>query len=364
MLITSSIIAALGLVLFIYLQQAKFGRTPTGARATRIKQSPHYRAGKFQNLSHTPDLTEGVGYWAVLREFLFDKSTRSQPVDSLPSQKTNLLALAPDQNILVWFGHSSYFMQVDGKKILVDPVLCGSASPIASTTRSFPGTDVYHPDDLPTIDYLFISHDHWDHLDHQTLQQLRPKIDQVICGLGTGQHLEHWGFAPAQIIERDWDEKIDLDLGFVVHTAPARHFSGRGLIRNQSLWMSYVLQTPTMKIYLGGDSGYDTHFAQIGQAHGPFDLVILECGQYDKSWKYIHMMPEEVVQASIDLRAKHLLPVHWGKFLLANHAWDAPIIQVMAQAKARQVTVWSPMIGQTVNLKDSSTFAIWWENVR
>jgi L-ascorbate metabolism protein UlaG (beta-lactamase superfamily) len=136
--------------------------------------------------------------------------------------------------------------------------------------------------------------------------------------LGTGAHFERWNFDQKIIIEKDWNETVELDQGFIVNTLPARHFSGRGFKRNQSLWMSFALQTPTMNLYLGGDSGYDTHFAEIGKAFGPFDLAILECGQYNRNWKYIHMMPEELPQAAIDLKAKKILPVHWSKFSSGN----------------------------------------------
>jgi L-ascorbate metabolism protein UlaG (beta-lactamase superfamily) len=130
------------------------------------------------------------------------------------------------------------------------------------------------------------------------------------------------------------------------------------------MWVSYALAAPTMKIYIGGDSGYDTHFAEIGEKHGPFDLAILECGQYDQGWKYIHLMPEEVVQAAADLKAKRLFPVHWGKFVLANHDWDEPIIRVAAEAGRKEMPLIHPLIGETVKLKDTGTFARWWEKVR
>ena len=161
--------------LYFFMQQKKFGKLPTGERLERIKKSPNYRDGKFQNINFTPDLTEGVRYYQVIKEFLFDKSKRAAPVDILPSVKTNLLSLSADKNVLVWFGHSSYFMQIDGRKILVDPVFSGNASPINST-KSFKGSDIYTTDDIPEIDYLFISHDHWDHLDYETIVKLKPKI--------------------------------------------------------------------------------------------------------------------------------------------------------------------------------------------
>ena len=156
---TLVIIAALALVVYLFMQQPLFGRIPSGERLQRIEQSPNFKDGNFQNLSPTPQLAEGHSFYSVLKKFLFEKKERSKPIDSLPSQKTNLLALNPNENVLVWFGHSSYFMQIDGKKILVDPVLSGAASPIKMTTRSYVGSDVYTPEDFPEIDYLFISHD-------------------------------------------------------------------------------------------------------------------------------------------------------------------------------------------------------------
>ena len=255
-------------------------------------------------------------------------------------------------------------MQLDGKKILVDPVLSGSASPVKFTTRSFKGSDVYNAEAIPAIDYLFITHDHWDHLDYDTIMKLKPKIKRIITGLGVGEHFEHWGFDKNMIIEKDWNEEVRLDDGFIVNTAPARHFSGRGFKRNGSLWMSFVLQTPSMKIYIGGDSGYDDHFAAIGKKFGPFDLAILENGQYDKNWKYIHMLPEEVVQAAQDLRARRLLPVHWSKFSLSVHAWDEPMIRVVKEAGRKNVAVLHPMIGEVIYLKENTQTTAWWETVK
>ena len=158
-------------------------------------------------LAHTPMLSEGVGYYTVLKEFLFDKKDRVKPVDLIPSRKTDLLNLDPGKDVLVWFGHSSYFMQIDGKKILVDPVFSGAASPVSFNIKAFKGTDIYTTDDIPEIDFLFISHDHWDHLDYETVLKLKPKIKKIICALGIGAHLERWGFAKNIISEKNWNEK-------------------------------------------------------------------------------------------------------------------------------------------------------------
>ncbi len=357
------LLAILLIGIYSFLSQPKFGRLPSGKRFEKIQNSPNYKEGKFHNLSFTPDLTEGETYFKIIKKVLFEKDKRNKPKDVIPSQKTDLFALKPDENILVWFGHSSYFMQVDGKKMLIDPVFSGAASPVTFTTKSFFGTDIYTVDELPEIDFLFLSHDHWDHLDYETIVKLKPKVKTVITGLGTGEHLEYWGFNPENIIEKDWNEQIDLGDGFVVNTAPARHFAGRLFSRNKALWMSFVLQTPKRKIYIGGDSGFDTHFEAIGNQFGPFDLAILECGQYNQSWKYIHMFPEELIIATKNLNAKALMPVHWGKFALSNHAWDEPIKRVSEAAEKVNLPLLTPMIGQKVNLDAPGRFEKWWENV-
>lgn len=344
------------------MKPSKFGKAPAGTRLEKIKQSPNYREGKFQNLSVTPPLTEGYTIPGIIYSQLFKKKhPQRKPSGTIPSIKTDLFRLSPDENILVWFGHSSYFMQLDGKKILVDPVFSGNASPIPGSIKSFDGTDIYTVDDLPEMDYLFISHDHYDHLDLATILLLKEKVSTVICGLGVGAHLEHWGYDPAQIIEKDWNETIDLAAGFKVFVTPARHFSGRGLSRNNTLWCSYVLQTPSLKIYIGGDSGYDSHFAEIGRQFGPFDLAILENGQYNAAWKYIHQLPEEVLQAAKDLQAKRLFPVHSSKFALSDHPWNEPLKRITTHNEQAQVPLVTPMIGEAVYLQDTTqAFSQWW----
>lgn len=191
---------------------------------------------------------------------------------------------------------------------MVDPVFSGSASPLPGSIKIFPGSDIYTVDDISEIDFLSISHDHWDHLDYKTIIALKPKINQIICGLGTGTHFEKWHFEKENIIEEDWNKHIELRDGFTFDTIPAKHFSSRGLKRNKALWLSYVLQTPAKKIFIVGDSGYDTHFKKAGDKFGPFDVAILECGQYDLRWKYIRMLPHEVLHAAKDLKAKKSYP--------------------------------------------------------
>jgi L-ascorbate metabolism protein UlaG (beta-lactamase superfamily) len=231
--------------------------------------------------------------------------------------------------------------------------------------KSFKGTDIYTSADIPEIDYLFITHDHWDHLDYKTITELKPKIGKVITGLGTGAHLERWGFNPQIIIENDWFDELILDDGFTVNTTPARHFSGRSTKPNQSLWVSFVLKTPSIQIFIGGDGGYDEHFAEIGEKFGGFDLAILENGQYNTSWKYIHMMPDEVLQAAKDLRTKRLFPVHNSKFALANHSWDTPLKAITEFNRTIKQPLITPMVGELVYLKDSTQkYSEWWVDLK
>ncbi len=358
------LIACLSASIFLYMQHPKFGKAATGHRLERIKNSPNYKDGSFQNLNPTPDLAEGVSFFSVMWKFLFNATPRLKPVDHIPYEKTDLHTLDPDDNTLVWFGHSSYFMQVDGKRILIDPVLSGSASPLSFTTRSFEGADSYKVEDIPPIDYLFITHDHWDHLDYETVKKLEPDVKQVICALGVGAHLEHWGYAPEKIVELDWNESIDLGQGFMTTAAPARHFSGRTFRRNQTLWTAYVLQTPSLRLFIGGDSGYDTHFAQIGAQFDGFDIAILENGQYNDDWRYIHTFPEEALQAAKDLGARRILPVHSGKFAIALHAWDEPLTRIVQAGAQADIPVLTPAIGQPVHLNDTAqVFRHWWEGL-
>ena len=364
MIITLSILGVLAITVIIFLNQANFGHTPTGERKERVNNSPNYRDGEFRNLNETPRLTSDKGTAALMYDFLFKDYERVTPVGEIPSVKTDLSNLDRTKDILVWFGHSSYFVQIGGKRILVDPVLEGAASPVSFLNKPFKGSDVYKTKDIPDIDYLFISHDHWDHLDYESVMDLKDRVGKIICGLGLGEHFEKWGFDKDKIIEMDWNEDTSLDDGFTTYCLSARHFSGRGLSSNQSLWASFLLQTPTMKIYLGGDSGYDTHFSRIGERFGEIDLAILENGQYGSGWKYIHMMPYQTVQAAKDLNAKTLLPVHSSKFKLANHPWDEPLIQVTEAAEKEGQRTLTPMIGEVVSLKDSTqVFSKWWVGI-
>ncbi|MDR2009446.1 MAG: MBL fold metallo-hydrolase [Bacteroidales bacterium] len=358
-----SVAALIAVSVIIFLNQPKFGRAPGGERMERIKNSPNYRNGEFQNLSETRQITSDKGLFGSMFDFLFKKVDNLKPDSDLPAIKTDLWQLDRNKDLLIWFGHSSCLIQIDGKRIMVDPVFC-DASPVSFVNKPFKGTNIYRPEDIPEIDYLVISHDHWDHLDYKTVMDIKDRTGKIICGLGVGEHFEHWGFDKNKIVELDWNENIVFDDGFTVYCLPARHFSGRKIFSNNTLWASYLFKTPSQNIYIGGDSGYDTHFADIGKRFTDIDLAILENGQYDKDWRYIHLLPEYVVQAFKDLKAKKLLTVHNSKYALGKHSWKAPLENISEAAEKDSLNLMIPMIGEIIYLNDSShKFEKWWTNI-
>lgn len=365
-MILTIVILIVALSIYVF-QHPRYGKRPFGQRLALIKKSPNYKNGKFENISFTPELAEGYSFSKVLYEFLFKKVDRKIPKDVIPSKKTNLLELSVDQDVLVWFGHSSYYIQLEGKRFLIDPVFSGNASPIYGTTKAFKGTDIYSAEDFPEIDYLLITHDHYDHLDYKTIMELKPKIKKVICALGVGSHFEFWGFSKAIIIEKDWHERIKLDENLTLYTTPSRHFSGRSIKRCNTLWTSFVLASNDFKMYLGGDSGYDTHYAEIAKKYGPFDIALIDNGQYNPAWKYIHNLPEDVIKAMQEIHAKRVFPVHSSKFPLALHPWDEPLIKVtkLNAASENPIPLITPMIGELVELKnENQEFKQWWKGVQ
>ena len=337
-----------------------YGKQPSGQRLKRIQSSPNYQKGSFQNLTPTNAMSEDASFYKMMREYM-NKPKLIKPSNPLPTIETNLKKLLNDDLKIVWFGHSSYMIKIEGKTILVDPVLSGNAAPVSCMVKSFKGSDWHQPNDFPEIDVLVITHDHYDHLDYKTVLALKKKVKNVVCALGVGSHLEHWGYDVKLIYELDWWEEANV-AGFNFIATPSRHFSGRGIKRGQTLWASFVLKAMHHQLFIGGDSGYGTHFVEIGNRFGKFDIAILESGQYNKMWKHIHMMPEETVQASLDLNANYLMPVHWAKFSLAMHVWNEPIQRIINKAEELNVKTVTPIIGEAITPATHKNTA-WWEGV-
>ncbi|MDW6004213.1 MBL fold metallo-hydrolase [Vibrio mangrovi] len=319
--------------------------------------------GVFQNSDPVPVMVREQNFFVGLFKFLFEKVEHSKPQQALPSVKTDLLTLDRKDNVMIWMGHSSYFIQLDGLRFLVDPVLSENASPVPYTNLAFRGSNIYQPDDIPDIDYLLITHDHWDHLDYPTVNALRHKISQIITPFGVGSYFRQWGFSAEKIFEGYWYDCF-REQNIEIHILPAQHFSGRLLKRNKTLWGSIALISPNHKIYLGGDSGYGKHFAEISAKLGAFDIAVLETGQYNTAWPYIHMMPEETAQAAADLQSKALLPSHNCKFKLSKHTWYEPLERITQASEQQNYRLLLPLIGAGINLDDTTqTFTTWWREL-
>lgn len=347
---------------YTYLGQEKFGRLPQGNRLDRISNSPNYRNGSFHNREPIVRIVEGGGSIGLWLKFFLRDGDGLTPPDPLPVVKTDLKALDPNADTVVWLGHSTYFIRMGGKTILIDPVFSGHASPVFFSTRAFVGTTIYTAEDMPDIDYLLISHDHWDHLDYHTVTALKPKTRYVVTGLGVGEHFSHWGFPDGMVHEADWDEMVHLEDGLSIHVLTSRHFSGRLFDRNRTLWVSFVLETSSRRIYYSGDTGYGSHFKEIGDRFGGFDLVMLDSGQYNEAWPQVHMNPEQSAQAAEDLRAQAALPSHVGRFNISYHSWDDPFRRFVAAGEGRPYRLITPKIGEVVELAEHQrAFSHWWE---
>lgn len=354
-------LGALGTV--AYLQLPLFGAMAGGERLERMKKSSNFVDGVFQNPIDTPMMTMELSEMpAMLTGFL--RSGQLGPTQAIPATKTDLKALNAADDLVIWLGHSSFYVQMGGQRILLDPVFSDSASPVPGTNRAFAGSSIYAAEDMPAIDLLLITHDHYDHLDYPSILALKSKVKKVITGLGVGAHFERWGYDSQVLHEVDWHDAIEASATLQIRATPGRHFSGRGLTRNKSLWVGFVLRTPERRIYFSGDSGYGPHFSEIGQKYGPFDWVTVDSGQYDPRWANVHMTPEQAAQAAEDVGARAFTPGHIGRFTLAAHTWDDPFRRGVAASEGRGYMLWTPQIGQPIYLDArAQTFEPWWESL-
>lgn len=357
----------LSLSVYLFLQHPQFGAKAEGERLQRVTNSPNYSDGRFWNIEPTAMYTgqtpqEGNAL-SRLFKFFMNRPEGLYPEGEIPSSKTDLSDLDSDRDFVIWFGHSSYLFQLDGKRYLVDPVFSEDAAPLPFLNEAFNGTHIYSPKDIPPVDYVLISHDHWDHLDYPTLQAIQPRVGKIITGLGVGAHIERWGYTDEQLIEADWSDSFE-DESASIHVVPARHYSGRVLDRNQTLWVGFVIETPERRVYISGDSGYGKHIEQIHERFGRFDLVTIDHGQYDDRWANIHQTPEQAVQATKELNGDALLFNHIGKFSIANHPWQEPFSRLIKASQSEGVALLTPQIGEPVYFDDEEkVFTPWWESV-
>ncbi len=341
-----------------------FGGRLQGARRMRVTRSPNHGPHVFANQIDTPmDLGLRI-FISILRRQLKGRANRYPPKPLAPAKPTSAAYTAAAGTYVTWLGHSTCLVRIGGKTLVFDPIFSKRASPFQSIgPKRFTGTPVLGVDQLPPIDAVVISHDHYDHLDYHTIKRLAKTTARFFVPLGVGAHLERWGIGHERISELDWWQQASLaNLTFVC--TPARHFSGRSLNdRSKTLWASWVIRSRSAAIYFSGDGGYGPHFKAIGEAYGPFDLTMLECGQYDKHWQHIHMTPEDTVQAHQDLGGTYMLPIHWGTFTLAFHTWTDSVERAIAAAKPKGVSVITPALGQTFLVGDPEMSGQrWWQD--
>jgi L-ascorbate metabolism protein UlaG (beta-lactamase superfamily) len=330
-------------------------------REKKIAASPHYKDGKFVNSIPTPIMAEGTT-WEYLKESFFGDRVDPQPKGAIPMMKIQSTDWEnTDSNRLwfAWLGHSSILISMEGLTILVDPVLDERASPF-----SFLGPKRFHPtpvstEELPPIDVILITHDHYDHLEKDTMRALANKADHFLVPLGIGELLEDWGISPSKIVDMDWWDSLEIGtLSF--NATPALHYARRWILDgDKRLWCSWSIKGKTNNVFISGDSGYYDIFTEIGQKIGPFDIAFLKIGSYeDRFWTQIHMNPEQAVQQFKDVRGKLLVPLHWATFDLGLHSWYEPIERMVAAADKNNIAYITPMIGQLVeigNLPKTST---------
>ncbi len=337
----------------------QFGGRPSEQDLKRYARSPQWKNGVFLNQSLT---TMDVGLSSMpglLKEFMSGRKKR-MPSKLLEIEPLDRKAFEEAGDKFVWYGHSAVLFRIAGRNVLVDPMMGPDASPIGPMrTRRFSANSLEKIDDLPHLDLVLLTHDHYDHLDYSSIQRLKGKTDKFWVALGVKRHLVRWGVREDKVKEFDWWEEGQLDDIRFVFT-PSRHFSGRGPFdRAKSLWGGWVILSKETKIYWSGDGGYDDHFKEIGEKFGPFDWGFMECGQYNEKWHQIHMYPEEAVQASQEARVTTAIPVHWGAFSLALHTWTDPIERFSKCAQKKQQAACYPGLGQIVTSTEMPVES-WW----
>ena len=360
MLITLFILIALLFIGYLTLRfYPAFGQKPP---LHRVQSSPQYANGAFSNDLPTSMDSSFSTSLSMVRD-LVKRHPNRKPETDLPRINFSSINNLPTQTSVTWFGHSACMINIEGKRILVDPMFGNAPSPFPwiggkRYSKELP----FNLKDLFPVDAVMFSHDHYDHLDYGTIQKLKDEVKEFFVPLGVAGHLERWGIHPDFITEFDWWDEIKFK-GLSLACTPARHFSGRSIHdRNATLWCSWVIKGIDSKIFFSGDSGYGPHFKEIGKKYGPFDLTLVECGQYDPRWAPIHMLPEETVQAHQDVNGKLLVPIHWGAFTLSFHEWTDPVERVIKACDEHRIKIATPMIGEPVVLNENTIPSTrWWK---
>lgn len=342
----------------------QFGASVSGEKLAYVKASPNYENGKFQNLESTIMNTMKAGdYAGLMYDFLLNGNIGT-PKSQIPvAFNTGESAIVDSIAFVTWYGHSALLLEMEGKKILIDPMLGPASAPVSFTTKRFPYETPIDLDKIKNIDAVILSHDHYDHLDYPTILKIQNEVGHFYVPLGLGEHLIKWGVDTSKITQLDWGQSAML-AHIELTATPSRHFSGRGTMnQNTTLWASWVINGKFNNIYFSGDGGYGEHFKKIGDQYGPFDFAMMECGQYNTLWSQIHMTPEQTVQASIDVNTTLMMPIHWGAFKLAPHDWKDPVERVTKEAKIKNVTITTPTIGTRFSIYKPVLENTWWKMV-
>ena len=352
-------------VLAVVRFNPQFGGRISPKLKLNYERSPQWDGKKFLNSTETVMNISLKTLPGLLKQQFTDRKSRSpqSPLFIIPFEEKTFNT-RPDQPKFIWYGHSVLLLQINGKNLLIDPMFGPNAAPIAPfAVKRFSEDTLELIDSLPAIDLVLITHDHYDHLDYASIKRLRNRSKRWFVALGVSRHLERWGVPKEQISEFDWWQKGQFEDIEVTFT-PSRHFSGRGLSdRAKCLWGGWVFKTTEHSIYWSGDSGYGTHFKEIGEQFGPFDWGFMECGQYNALWHHIHMFPEEAVKASFDALVKQAIPVHWGGFPLALHTWKDPVERFVAEANRQDLPFLIPRPGEIIKFDESQHSEKWWEGL-
>jgi len=349
----------------------QFGGELSTAKKELYNSSSNFKDGKFINkdeLSVTPKITLS-GFIQGLGSMFSNDSTTiiSKPKKNIKVQNIDVsnIKVVNDSTRLVWFGHSTFLLQLKNKNILIDPMFGQVPSPISwAGGKRFSAKLPIEIENLPKIDAVILSHDHYDHLDYGSILKLKDKVEMFYTPLGMSIHLEKWGITKERIVELDWWESVEND-NLTFRCTPSQHSSGRKLnAMSSTLWASWIIKSDDKNIFFSGDGGYAEHFKEIGKKYGPFDFAMLECGQYNEQWPLLHMFPEQTAQAGLDIQAKQIMPIHWAGFRLSNHAWQEPVERLIKAAKKLDLPVIVPKIGEPILIKPTINYSneSWWEN--
>lgn len=352
----------LGVVILLILNlHPSFGGNPTKEQEELYGTFDNYKDGKFIN----PESAGPAASVEIPSAFPYPDSTAEakEPPRPLPIAEIDWNNINSAGDSLTWLGHSAFILSLDDKKILIDPMLGPVASPVSFIGPKRYSKDLFGIiDEMPPIDAVFITHDHYDHLDYQSIKKLEGKVGHFFVPYGVSNHLVRWGIEKEKITELNWWDETEFE-GLDIALTPAKHFSGRGIFnRNSTLWGGWIILGSQTRFFTSGDGSYGGHFKEIGDKYGPFDVALIEGGQYDKRWPESHMLPEESIQANLDVQGDQMLLTHWGAFTLARHGWTEPIERALAAAGKNDVNLLAPRIGVTIGLDGSLPLPVspWW----